>query len=83
MKKYKTGDGFFFQWVMGNGILLVGIVVALIEGRVPFEPYAVLGGLSWATGNLTVVPIIQLIGLAQGLLIWGAVNMVVGWASGR
>lgn len=36
-----------------------------------------------ATGNLTVVPIVKSIGLGLGLLIWGLVGMLVGWASGH
>ena len=36
-----------------------------------------------ATGNMTVVPIVKSIGLGLGLLIWGLVGMLVGWASGH
>nr|CAD2137477.1 unnamed protein product [Meloidogyne enterolobii] len=42
-----------------------------------------LGGLLWAIGNLTAIPIIKTIGLGMGILIWGTVNCVVGWATGR
>lgn len=42
-----------------------------------------LGGVVWACGNVWVVPIVKTIGLAMGLLIWGMVNMLMGWASGR
>lgn len=83
VKKFETGDGMFFQWVLCTGIWSVGIVVNLIKGQVPFQPYAVLGGVSWATGNLTVVPIVKAIGLAQGLLVWGSINMIMGWAAAR
>jgi uncharacterized membrane protein YdcZ (DUF606 family) len=34
-------------------------------------------------GNLTAIPIINTIGLGMGILIWGAVNCIVGWATGR
>ena len=34
-------------------------------------------------GNLTVVPIVKTIGLAQGLLVWGSLNMLMGWAAAR
>ena len=50
VKKYETGDGMFFQWVLCSAIWFVGIIVNLIKGQVPFQPYAVLGGVSWATG---------------------------------
>lgn len=42
----------------------------------PFPPTAVLGGMSWATGNLCTVPVIKAIGLGQGILLWGTANMV-------
>ena len=35
------------------------------------------------SGNLTAVPIIHMIGLGMGILVWGTVNCIVGWASGR
>jgi hypothetical protein len=34
-------------------------------------------------GNLTAVPIINMIGLGMGILVWGTVNCIVGWATGR
>jgi len=49
---------------------------------VKFIPMAALGGALWATGNTMSVPVINLIGLSMGLLIWGAANMLTGWASG-
>ncbi len=47
-----------------------------------FEPIAMVGGMLWTIGNCTVVPIIGLIGLGLGLLLWGLANMVVGWSIG-
>ena len=59
----------------------------VVDGRtdpyaVKFIPYAVLGGALWATGNTLAVPVINLIGLGLALLIWGATNMLMGWATG-
>jgi glucose uptake protein GlcU len=45
-------------------------------------PVACLGGALWATGNTLSVPVINMIGLSLGLLIWGSANMLMGWASG-
>ena len=58
-----------------------------ISGRadaysVRFIPMAALGGALWATGNTLSVPVINLIGLSLGLLIWGSANMLMGWATG-
>jgi len=49
---------------------------------VKFVPMACLGGALWATGNTLSVPVINMIGLSLGLLIWGSANMLMGWASG-
>ncbi|EDR27626.1 hypothetical protein, conserved [Entamoeba dispar SAW760] len=86
-KKFPTSDGIFFQWVMCVGILLVGIFTMLFngvlnDGPVIFEPFAMLGGLIWCSGNLFCIPIIQLIGLSLGPGIWGVANMVMGWLTG-
>jgi hypothetical protein len=40
------------------------------------------GGFIWCTGNLTVVPTIQCIGLSLGMLLWGGTNLISGWAVG-
>jgi len=31
---------------------------------------AMLGGALWCLGNMTVVPIVKMIGLSMGLLVW-------------
>ena len=72
VKAFDTGDGMFFQWVLCTGIWTVGLIINIVspysdDHRPPqFFPLAMLGGFIWATGNLTVVPIIQTIGLAKG-----------------
>ena len=94
-KKYKTGDGMFFQWTMASGIFVMGIFFYIYQcgtlknsannvSQCPsFQPFAMLGGAVWATGNVLTVPIVKTIGLSLGLLTWGMANMVVGWASAR
>lgn len=83
LKKYDTGDGMFLQWVLCAAIWLVALVVNLILRCPKFWPFAMLGGCIWATGNITVVPIIKTIGLGLGILIWGSFNALTGWASSR
>ncbi|GFR90982.1 transmembrane protein 144 [Elysia marginata] len=82
VKKYYTGDGMFFQFVLCNGIFLVGIVIQLIQNS-KFFPLVMVGGAIWATGNLCVVPIIKTIGMGLGISLWGTVALVAGWASGN
>eukprot|EP00937_MAST-01D_sp_MAST-1D-sp2_P002549 g2549.t1 len=86
VKQYETGDGMFFQFVMCCGIWFVGLVVNFVrhtnDASPTFWPFATLGGFLWATGNVMCVPIIKTIGISMGLLIWGATNMMIGWATG-
>ncbi|KAL8587620.1 hypothetical protein ACOMHN_045309 [Nucella lapillus] len=82
VKKFETGDGMFFQWMLCAGIWLTGLVVQIVRQSV-FYPYVMVGGAIWATGNICVVPIIKTIGMGLGLCIWGMFNLLSGWASGR
>jgi len=83
VKKFETGDGIFFQWILCCAIWIAGFIVNIIRGFPQFEPFAMLGGFFWCTGNVTVVPIIKMIGLSLGMLIWGLTNLLVGWSSGN
>ncbi|XP_030305652.1 transmembrane protein 144 isoform X2 [Calypte anna] len=83
VKKFDTGDGMFFQWVLCASVWIVSLVVNLIQNCPRFWPLAMVGGFVWATGNITVVPIVKTIGLALGLLIWASFNLLMGWASSR
>lgn len=83
VKKYETGDGLFYQWIMCNGAFLVGIIIQLIRGAPDFFPLAMIGGVIFVSGNMCVVPIIKSIGLGLGMCIWGVFNLLSGWATGR
>jgi len=67
---------------MCSAIWFIGLIVQFARGSPQFEPLAAVGGLLWCTGNMFTVPTIQCIGLGLGLLIWGASNLMMGWASG-
>nr|XP_039250599.1 transmembrane protein 144-like [Styela clava] len=83
VKKYDTGDGVFFQWILCVAIWMTGLIVNAVQSFPKFYGLAMLGGVLWSTGNMCVVPIIKTIGLGLGLLIWGSFNLLSGWASGR
>ncbi|VDK69546.1 unnamed protein product [Dibothriocephalus latus] len=83
VKKFKMGDGMFFQWIMCNAILLVGVIVNCAVGCPKFYPLAMFGGALWATGNALIVTIIEAIGVGLGILIWSMANMLFGFASSR
>lgn len=51
VKKFDTGDGLFFQWVMCVGIWLVGVVINVVQLQPPFFVPALLGGFLWTTGE--------------------------------
>ncbi|TKR64497.1 hypothetical protein L596_025017 [Steinernema carpocapsae] len=83
IKRFDAGDGIFAQWVMCSAILVVGLAVNAGAGFPPFHPLAMLGGMFWTIGNVTAIPIMNMIGLGMGILIWGTTNCLLGWASGR
>merc|ERR1719453_1532411 len=91
VKRFETSDGLYFQLILCCGIWITGFVFELIYAAAEqklnvidnFEPYAMLGGAMWATGNILCVPCIKLIGLSIGLLMWGTSSMLWGWAQGR
>jgi len=82
VKKFETGNGIYFQWILCTAILMCGFVVNVIRNFPPFQPLAMLGGFLWCTGNMMTVPIIQLIGLGLGGVLWGTANLLVGWSAG-
>ncbi|ETN83900.1 hypothetical protein NECAME_01693 [Necator americanus] len=81
--KYDAADGMFAQWVMSVAILVVGFLVFCLEGFPGFYPLAMLGGMFWAIGNASAVPIISRLGMALGVLIWSITACLTGWAGGR
>jgi len=82
VKKYDVGDGMFFQLAQALGIFTVGVVIQLIQ-QSEFQPWAMLGGAIWCTGNCLSPKIIQYIGMALGQLIWSAANLITGWSMGE
>ncbi|XGW16626.1 hypothetical protein V3C99_001797 [Haemonchus contortus] len=83
IKRFDASNGIFVQWVMSAGILCVGMVVNAFEEFPKFQPFAMVGGALWALGNFTAVPIMNVLGLGMGMLIWGTTNCVCGWSVGR
>ncbi|KAM7417220.1 hypothetical protein PAMA_017050 [Pampus argenteus] len=81
VKRIETGDGMFFQWINCAAIWVVSMVGDLMLQSPKFYPFAMLGGVIWATGNIAVVPIVKAIGLGLGILIWGSSSLLMGWAS--
>jgi len=82
VKKFPTGDGIFFQWIMCSAIWVCGFIVLVAREFPPFQPFAMLGGFLWCTGNMLTVPIIKLVGLGIGLGVWATCTLVVGWSNG-
>ncbi|XP_043551805.1 transmembrane protein 144-like isoform X1 [Chiloscyllium plagiosum] len=83
VKKIDTGDGLFFQWIFCTAVWVVSLVVHLIQQCPQFWPLTMLGGFLWATGNITVIPILKTVGLGMGGLIWATFSLLMGWASSR
>lgn len=82
LKRVKIGDGVFFQFIMCNAIFITAIPVLIVQKFPTIHGLAFLGGALWTTGNMLCPIVIRLIGMGMGLLVWGAVSMFMGWASG-
>jgi len=82
-KKYPQGDGMTFIWVFSSGVLTVGFIAMFITGKFIFVYTGLIGGSLWAAGNLCVIPIVKLIGLGLGLLLWGSTSLVTGFMTGK
>jgi len=82
-KKYPQGDGMAFIWIFSSGVLTVGIFSIFIAGKATFVYTGLLGGTLWASGNLCVIPIVKLIGLGLGLLLWGSTSLATGFLVGK
>jgi len=82
-KNYPQGDGMSFVWIFSSGVLTVGIISIFIAGKATFVYTGLIGGSLWATGNLCVIPIVKLIGLGLGLLLWGSTSLVTGFLVGK
>jgi len=72
-----------FIWVFSSGVLTVGIISIFVAGKAIFVYTGLLGGSLWATGNLCVIPIVKLIGLGLGLLLWGSTSLITGFLTGK
>lgn len=86
-KHVKVGDGVFFQFIMCAAIWVTSLPVIFYMAKdFPATStefgIAMFGGFLWCTGNMLCGFIIQLIGIGMGLLVWGSLNMLMGWASG-
>lgn len=82
-KKFPTGDGFFFSWILSCGILIVGFVTMFLTRQFQFFPYGIIGGTIWAMGNLMVPKIVQWVGLGVGFLLWSGSNLITGYFVGK
>jgi uncharacterized membrane protein YdcZ (DUF606 family) len=81
VKRYNIGHSMYYQFVMCVGIWTVSLIVSLIR-KSSFAPFAMIGGVIWAIGNMTVCMISKYIGLSMGMLIWGITSMIIGWSIG-
>lgn len=83
VKHFKTGDGMFFQLLVGLGIWSVGLIVHFAQGFPEFYALPMLGGFFWATANLQTVPTIKMLGIGISQTINNLVSLVFGWAYAR
>ena len=74
---------------MAVGIWLTGLVTVIIKCAITgspvyyFHPVALTSGLIWSIGNLFTSTIFKTIGMALGMSIWCATQLIVGWSTGK
>ncbi len=83
VKHYKTGDGMFFQLLVGLSIWSASLIVNCVRGQPEFYALPMLGGFFWSTANLQTVPTIKLLGIGISQTINNLVSLVFGWAYAR
>ena len=56
LKTYDMGDGMYFQMIMSIGIWVLGLIYEIIRNGLTaeFHPFALIGGMIWATGNHSI-----------------------------
>ncbi|KAK0394321.1 hypothetical protein QR680_000681 [Steinernema hermaphroditum] len=83
LRKFDCRDGFFVQWVECAVVFMFGFVINAIREFPKFNLVACIGGFLYATGNVASVPIVDAIGIGLGMLIWGSIQVTVGWCVAR
>ena len=68
VKHFDTGDGVFFQFVVGLGIFSSGVIVHVFRGFPRLYALPLLSGFCWCNGNFNTVPIIKFLGIGLGTL---------------
>ena len=56
VKRFETGDGIFFQWIMCIGVWLTGLVINFARQQPPFFSPVVIGAVCWTTGEYFKIP---------------------------
>ncbi|KAJ1364790.1 hypothetical protein KIN20_024955 [Parelaphostrongylus tenuis] len=83
LRQNDTKDGFFVQWVQCSVVFLVGFLINVIRGFPPFQWIAGISGALYATGNVFSVPAVNGLGMGIAFLIWGSLQVIVGWSVSR
>uniref|UniRef100_A0A1I7Y8K1 Transmembrane protein 144 n=1 Tax=Steinernema glaseri TaxID=37863 RepID=A0A1I7Y8K1_9BILA len=83
LRKFDCRDGFFVQWVECAVVFMFGFCINAIRDFPKFNLIACFGGFLYATGNVASVPIVDAVGIGLGMLIWGSIQVTVGWCVAR
>jgi hypothetical protein len=51
MKKYETGDGFFYQLILNVAIWFLGFIINCVRGFPTFHYIPVISGVLWAVNT--------------------------------
>ncbi|VIO93159.1 T-cell receptor beta chain ANA 11, putative [Brugia malayi] len=83
LRKFDSKDGLYVQWIQCAVVFVLGFVINIVRGFPAFNPIAMVGGFLFATGNIASVPIINHLGIGVAMLVWGSIQVLVGWGVAR
>ncbi|KAJ5072711.1 hypothetical protein M0811_09408 [Anaeramoeba ignava] len=79
----KLGDGMIFQFILSNGIFLIGLLTVFIPEHPIFVKSGIIGGIFIGFANMFVSIGLEFVGLGVGFLFSSGTNLIVGYLVGR
>ncbi|WKX92154.1 hypothetical protein Q1695_010296 [Nippostrongylus brasiliensis] len=83
IRMYDIMDGMFAQFMFAVAAQFIGFAVFVFRDFPGFYPLAMLGGVSWAIGNVTAFTVIPMLGIGVATFLYSVAFCVIGWATGR
>ncbi|MEM1312102.1 MAG: GRP family sugar transporter [Patescibacteria group bacterium] len=82
VRKAKGYDSFYFNFLMGVGIIIIGLIISIINQSFIFSWWGILTGTLWSFGNVLTIYAIKYIGIARSMTLLQGVIIPVSFFSG-